>query len=808
MNEWASKRVLSLCFVMNPNNQPTAFALACNVMFSLLLAISLLNLVSCSKVPDTNPGNPTDNTRPSIPPDLTTTVTTTVNGIVTHRFQGGNGISGATVTLGNRTVITDNFGYFEFRDVQVVNDAAAISVTKAHFIKTIKTFVASDGKTTSLRLGLHPIDNQGSFLASVGGGHYDSHGMSISIPANAVIDAVTKQPYTGDVILRHRYIVRGGGENIRTPGDDRGIDSLGVVKWLDSYGIASIECVGTGGEILELAVGKKATLTFALLFGTAASAPPAAPMWYFDEAKALWRQQGTAIKSNNTYVAEVSSLSNWNVALPTNLVRFRCTLVDPSLKPIPYAVLRLEEVGSQTESVVFITDTSGQVSGFIPDGRQFAAFLPFYENCLPLATPQSFRTSGSDISLGTIRVPETNIATVSGTLVNCKGEPVTSGYVLLESKGRIAVNSAGQFNFTVVVCGDPVTDYRRIFPVDMATGQTGNSILDTLHVGNNNYGTISTCGTEVLENFSATLQDADGQPLQAVWVKVSNLSYPQNAPFEILPGTTGVITGKLPRNSRFLLEVFSSESCSTPAFTQTFASVTTAVQLGIVTVTGLQQATIRGTVTACNGQAATSGYLLIKKGRKTFSVPLGAGGSFRFVTPICNSTNREAVSLIGLSNATHTISNLIDVNLAAGDNNVGEIKACASPVNGGEFVHYILDGVNHTFVSPGDEIVQTSLYPGLANYNNIRASSRTSQDRISLTLLGNLDATAAGDAMFLDEFNFPGYDRNADYPVPILLTESGSVGQYIAGHVTVNVRNMTNNSIHTVVCIFRVKRRQ
>ena len=74
--------------------------------------------------------------------------------------------------------------------------------------------------------------------------------------------------------------------------------------------------------------------------------------------------------------------------------------------------------------------------------------------------------------------------------------------------------------------------------------------------------------------------------------------------------------------------------------------------------------------------------------------------------------------------------------------------------------------------------------------------------------MGNLDTIVAGDVMILDEFNFPGFDRDADYAVPIFMTESGSVGQYIAGHLTVNARNLTDNSIHTVVCIFRVKRRQ
>lgn len=800
--------VLSLCFVMNHNNQPTAFALSFKSMRSLLWAISLLNLFSCSKVADTNPDNPPVNPQPNISVDLATKVKTSVIGFVSYRYFP-DGMSGATVTIGNRTTLTDKYGYYEIRDVEVAKEAAFVTVTMPGYLKSIKTFVPSEGKTTFVRVGVFLPDSQVPFQAATGGGYYNSNVIDVVVPPNAMINKATKQPFTGEVMLTVRYVYRGPGESLfNLPGDSRGVDSLGAVKWLDSYGIVTMECRGMAGETLELAEGKSVRLNIGLLYGSASSAPPTAPMWYFDEEKGLWQQSGTAVKVANSYQANVSRLSSWNVAIPVNLVRFDFSLTDAANIPLPFTTVRLQEVGNDYSAILFSTDSTGHAAGFLPDGRQFIPRFFGGQALEPAGVAKAFRTAGTDVSLGNIIMPATNIATLTGTLLNCKGESVTNGYVLLERRARIKLTSAGQFSFRTLVAGDPVTDYVRIFTEDLATGQTGDAILDTLQVGTNNYGTISTCGTEFLENFSATLHDANGQPLQDVWVRVSNLSLPQNAPFTYLPSTTGVITGKLPRNTRFLLEVFSSESCSTPAFTQTFASVTTAVELGIVTVTGLQLATIHGTVSACNGQAATSGYILMKKGHKTLSVPLDAGGRFHFATPVCNGTTREAISLIGMSNATYTISSMIGVNLTAGDNNVGEIKACATPVNEGEFVHYILDGVTHAFVSPDDNITQTDVYPNIANFNNIRAYSPQRQDGISLTLLGDLDSTVAGEVMILDEFNFPGYDREADYPVPIYMTESGSIGQYISGHLTVPVRNKTDNSIHSAICIFRVKRRE
>ncbi len=55
--------------------------------------------------------------------------------------------------------------------------------------------------------------------------------------------------------------------------------------------MAAVELTGTSGELLQIATGKKATLTLSIPSSLAASAPATIPLWFFDEAKGLWKEE-------------------------------------------------------------------------------------------------------------------------------------------------------------------------------------------------------------------------------------------------------------------------------------------------------------------------------------------------------------------------------------------------------------------------------------------------------------------------------------------------------------------------------------
>ena len=66
-------------------------------------------------------------------PDLVTKVTTTISGFVTN--ENDEAMSGAIVRVGSAFLNTDQFGYFEIKNVEVNETAATFNVSKNGYFK-------------------------------------------------------------------------------------------------------------------------------------------------------------------------------------------------------------------------------------------------------------------------------------------------------------------------------------------------------------------------------------------------------------------------------------------------------------------------------------------------------------------------------------------------------------------------------------------------------------------------------------------------------------------------------------------------
>ncbi|HRI25050.1 MAG TPA: hypothetical protein PLZ45_10250, partial [Ferruginibacter sp.] len=269
---------------------------------------------------------------------------------------------GATVLVGSSTVITDKYGYFEAKNVQVIKEAAVVTATKAGYFKGIKTYIAKEGKAAFFRIKLIPKKTVGVITAAAGGTISQPNGLSIKLPAGGIINALTNTAYTGTVNIAAYWINPAANDlNRIMPGDLRGINTEGALQLLQTFGMAAVELTGSSGELLQIADGQKATLTLPIPSSLSAAAPASIPLWYFDESKGLWKQEGSATKTGNTYVGDVSHFSFWNCDVPSNFVQFNCTLKNSSGDPLPYALVKITVVGTNNSRWGY-TDSSGYVS--------------------------------------------------------------------------------------------------------------------------------------------------------------------------------------------------------------------------------------------------------------------------------------------------------------------------------------------------------------------------------------------------------------------------------------------------------------
>jgi hypothetical protein len=407
--------------------------------------------------------------------------------------------------MGTGTSNTDKYGYFEIKNVQVVKNAAFVSVSKAGYFKGIKTYAAKEGKAAFFRIKLLPKTITGNFSSTSGGTVTTTDGLSVTLPANAVVNAATNLAYSGTVNVAARYIDPKDAEIGKIlPGGSIGINSNGAMKLLADYGSAAIELTGSSGELLQIMTGKKATLVLPISATLSASAPATILLWSMNETTGLWKQEGNATRSGNTYTGEVSHFSFWDWAAQSSYVYFDCTIVDANANPIPNARVYMEVAttwGSYAHGGY--TDDNGYVGGLIPDNTQFTfrVYPANYCNWFNPVYTQNIISTNVDISLGNVIMPAARTAIISGNVVNCANAPVTNGTIIEQvyySYYRHPVSTSGSFSFPLLLCTNP--EPVALMAQDFSTNQNSNTVSYSIIPGNNNIGTFSACGN-IIEEF-------------------------------------------------------------------------------------------------------------------------------------------------------------------------------------------------------------------------------------------------------------------------------------------------------------------
>ena len=438
-------------------------------------------------------------------PDLTTKIASSVSGFVTDENEVA--VNGATVVFGSSTTTTDKFGYFEVRNVQVTQIAAMVTVIKPGYFKGIKTYIAAAGKSAFFRIKLLPKTTAGNIDASAGGSVALPNGLSVSLPAGAVVNAATNVAYTGSVTVAAQWLNPTAGDLYRImPGDLRGLDSLNFMRLLTTYGMSAVELTGASGELLQIAAGKKATVNFPLPSAVASSAPATIPLWYFDETKGLWKQEGNAVKSGNNYVGVVSHFSYWNCDMPIDKsVQFSCTIVDVDGKPMPNVSVWIEYANGGYTGAHGYTDSTGYINGMIPANAQLVLQVFTDYQCAGPVYTQPITTGTTTLSLGNITVGPSSTATIIGNVTDCNNAPVTNGYVIFQygyHNLRAVINGDGTFSLSTIICSSNASF--NVIATDNSSLQQSYVVNRSMQSSINNLGTLNACGTSIDEfiNYS------------------------------------------------------------------------------------------------------------------------------------------------------------------------------------------------------------------------------------------------------------------------------------------------------------------
>ena len=260
------------------------------------------------------------------------------------------------------------------------------------------------------------------------------------------------------------------------PGNLTGLTTDNEQKILQTYGMIAVELEGSGGEKLNLAPGKPATITLPIPSSLQASAPATIPLWYFNDSLGIWKEEGTAAKQGNNYVGSVSHFSFWNCDVPANFINLKIILKNQNQELLPgYRVLLINK---QTNSHAYgHTDSSGAVNGPVPINTPIEMVV--YNKCGTELYKQTIGPFTADTDLGIVSVttPTAASITVSGAVVACNQSPVTNGFVdfVLDGIGYRAAINNGNFSITIQRCSATAADMY-IIPTDAEASQQGQCV--------------------------------------------------------------------------------------------------------------------------------------------------------------------------------------------------------------------------------------------------------------------------------------------------------------------------------------------
>ncbi len=347
--------------------------------------------------------------------DLGKTVSRSFKGTVVD--QNNVALSNVTVTMNGKSVVTDANGVFVMSNISVKERFAYMVATKQGFFDGSRTMMTHNGLNT-LKIMMVPANvtktiQTGVVSTVVLGNTSVQFDGSFSTELGAI--------YTGAVKV-YMMDMPANDPNVFSimPGSLLAVDAQGEYRGLETFGMVNVELKGSNNQKLQLTTGHNAKITMNIVSGKLEVAPNQIPMWFFDEANGLWKEEGFSTKVGNQYVGNVSHFTRWNndwaftVAqlivtaknddgTPVNNVR--CEIFRPSVTGTPdHWNVPLISLG--------VTSPNGTLSAGVPinEGFIFRAYDPItgvlvFEEPLPAS---SAMVRNVDIVFGSINRPAGN----------------------------------------------------------------------------------------------------------------------------------------------------------------------------------------------------------------------------------------------------------------------------------------------------------------------------------------------------------------------------------------------------------------
>ncbi len=409
----------------------------------LFFSLILISFASCRK-------DSLNTEMVTVPNEPEINIEGTLNGFITDR--NGDPLEGVGVTITNSFTETDEFGFFEITGL-VNEKLAVIKVKKSGYFDQFETLVPSKNATSRTRIQMTEKGSPETFAANTGGEVSVGQNSSVQFQGNSFVDEQGNN-YSGTVNVYSFYIDPTDPDLDQImPGNLMARNTNNELRVLESYGMMNVVLEGDAGQKLD--INKSATLTTAVPNSILGTAPDEIPLWYFDEDKGIWKEEGKATLQNGKYIGTVDHFTFWNCDVPGEFTEVSGQIFDN--KGVAILNVRITDVETGA-SFTSWTDSEGFFSGFVPQNTNL--LLEILDICgTTVLFSQNIGPFSSDVEdLGIFNISSsTNFSLVTGTLVDCNLEPIENGTVYFQIPThsfyqQTTTNAAGEFSALIPTC--------------------------------------------------------------------------------------------------------------------------------------------------------------------------------------------------------------------------------------------------------------------------------------------------------------------------------------------------------------------
>lgn len=362
------------------------------------------------------------------------------------RDADGNALEHVLVTSGEDTTLTNGSGAYSLEKCHSVNGRSVVKFESDEYFSVVRTANIIDGEARIDAIMMAQDSREGVSEVTR---FYNSQGatievgnMKITIPANSMVYEKDGKEFQGSVFASAYYLNPNSKSFTKEmPGGDMsGVTTDGKDVILLSYGMVEVTLKDSVGQKLQLKEGAESTMSFPLPEGFSENQKyDKIPLWYFDEEKGTWVEEGIATKNGDSYSGNVKHFSWHNLDYPDRRATIRGRVLNKDGKPLPHVLVTI----SQTSAY---SDSAGYYWAYVPRNTPvFVTVKPEdyanYTNC-PIYNVNGLEAG--DVYTQDVILP--NMPCLHGRVMNLDGNAY-GGVVIRTDKIYTTTDRKGEYQF-------------------------------------------------------------------------------------------------------------------------------------------------------------------------------------------------------------------------------------------------------------------------------------------------------------------------------------------------------------------------